>query len=68
MNNEHDNMGYLEMEVDRKGCEIILRMIASETAVLMVKSQTTGLSEDDRITLQNLDSLKTDVLSLLGLD
>ena len=66
MSNEHEKLGYLEMEVDRKECEIILRMIVSETEVLKVKSQTTGLSEDDRITLQNLDSLKVEILDLLN--
>lgn len=58
-------MSYLEMEVCQKDCEVLLRVIASAVAALEEKSETTGLTEDDRAALRFLTDLKAEVTALL---
>lgn len=58
-------MSYLEMEVCQKDCEVLLRVIVPAVAALEEKSETTGLTEDDRAALRFLTDLKAEVTALL---
>ena len=59
-------MSYLEMEVDQKDCEVLLRVIVPAVAALEEKSETTGLTEDDRAALRFLTDLKDELLELIA--
>lgn len=58
-------MSYLEMEVDQKDCEVLLRVIVPAVTALEEKSETTGLTEDDRTALRFLTDLKDELLELI---